>query len=949
MWVNNAYSQDSGIEEGKEQMSLSSLAHDIISTFDGKDYEATIERCGLMREVLINIGKTSSADYMMAMYFEGRSRYELQQFKEAINCLEQCVHLARKRNVDNDNNGYFSYSQLLLIIAECMLMLPNDAQAVETALAQFNDFVVREYGTNNVEYAKALNNYAVYYYQQNDYNKALDYYQQSISLMEGLNEVDCLDYAILMGNKANCLTIFGNFDESEAIYRNVVTFFQKHLGTDVDDDNFQIHYATALSNLAGCIVEIGKCEEAVELSGRALEIHERYYKKNHPEYVTSFNNHVYCLYRARKVSEAYNRYKEYLNNLNSGWQPQIMCNLWHNLSLCCSTLGKDEEAIDCSLRALEMIREYYGDNIGIYATVLDNLSRSYANVEDYERMYEYSSAYVSMMHQLFLKEFPSMTSADRSQLWKRYSEGFQTWLPKMVMKKNTAEAIQLLYDKGVLFAKGLLLATDIEIRDLLMSSGDSTAISKLDELRASRILLNELYARPIDEREMDAEELERKAERQERELMALSRAYGDMMHNLRLTWRDVRKRLGDKDVAVEFLSFPVSEDTTQYIALTVRKGYVAPHLTKLFTGQELEAVESSYYKEKELSGLVWGRLADELAGVEKIYFSPCGELYGIAIESVPHWREAGMMSDRYELFRLSSTRELAIVRNATPSSGAVVYGGIKYDTDVADMGVPRADTGALYALRGFDVATAGMRGVLWEELKGTLTEANAVCETLRGAKTAVKEYTGTAATETTVKGLTGQKRRLLHIATHGFYWNEDDAEYFGEREKLNFLMTADDRKRTIEDKAMTRSGLLFAGAQNTFNGTEIPAGVDDGVLTAREIAQLDLRGLDLLVLSACQTGLGEVGGDGVFGLQRGFKKAGARTILMSLREVDDNATRDMMIQFYNAYTAGRGKRDAFLRAQQYLKEHDADYAYSPATMRDEHPHWAAFILLDPLE
>ncbi len=136
-------------------------------------------------------------------------------------------------------------------------------------------------------------------------------------------------------------------------------------------------------------------------------------------------------------------------------------------------------------------------------------------------------------------------------------------------------------------------------------------------------------------------------------------------------------------------------------------------------------------------------------------------------------------------------------------------------------------------------------------------------------------------------------------------------------------------------------------AQNTLNGTEIPAGVDDGVLTAQEIAQLDLRGLDLLVLSACQTGLGDVGGDGVFGLQRGFKKAGARTIMMSLREVDDEATRDMMIQFYNAYAQGQSKRDAFLHAQQYLKDHDDEYYYGSISERATQPHWAAFILLDP--
>jgi CHAT domain-containing protein len=95
------------------------------------------------------------------------------------------------------------------------------------------------------------------------------------------------------------------------------------------------------------------------------------------------------------------------------------------------------------------------------------------------------------------------------------------------------------------------------------------------------------------------------------------------------------------------------------------------------------------------------------------------------------------------------------------------------------------------------------------------------------------------------------------------------------------LFLNNDDKRYKEDKALTRSGLLFAGANNALKGKPLPEGVDDGILTAQEISRLDLRRLDLVVLSACETGLGEITGDGVFGLQRGFKKAGAQSILMS--------------------------------------------------------------------
>ena len=146
---------------------------------------------------------------------------------------------------------------------------------------------------------------------------------------------------------------------------------------------------------------------------------------------------------------------------------------------------------------------------------------------------------------------------------------------------------------------------------------------------------------------------------------------------------------------------------------------------------------------------------------------------------------------------------------------------------------------------------------------------------------------------------------------------------------------------TNEDRSMSRSGLLFAGAGDYLYDDMLAQG-DDGILTAREISRLDLRGLGLVVLSACETGLGDVSGEGVFGLQRGFKKAGAQTLLMSLWKVDDLATQLLMTEFYRLLTIGNGKRDAFLGAQQHLRTIEGG--------KYNHPeYWAAFIMLDALE
>jgi CHAT domain-containing protein len=184
----------------------------------------------------------------------------------------------------------------------------------------------------------------------------------------------------------------------------------------------------------------------------------------------------------------------------------------------------------------------------------------------------------------------------------------------------------------------------------------------------------------------------------------------------------------------------------------------------------------------------------------------------------------------------------------------------------------------------------------------------------------------------------------MHIATHGFFLTEEEAEKSKFARSEMELMTEGGQNagRSLEDKSMTRSGLLFSGCNHAFRHEQIPEGEEDGILTAQEIAMLDLRGLDLVVLSACQTGLGDViSGEGVLGLQRGFKKAGAKTILMSLNKVDDEATRILMVEFYRNLMNGKTKRQSLQDAQHYLRKVDNG-------KYDDPRYWASFIMLDGL-
>ena len=577
---------------------------------------------------------------------------------------------------------------------------------------------------------------------------------------------------------------------------------------------------------------------------------------------------------------------------------------------------------------------------------------------------------------LVLSTFVDLTTSERASFWDKYYAYFNDELPQRAYALADDSLYVSAYN-GVLLSKGLLLNAEIEMKKLLQESGDTAIMTLYDETRLNKEILGVQMQKPVAERTLDVDSLQQLIKGQEQELVRQSKVYGDYTRNLSIDWKDVQRKLGGDDVAVEFLSFHTGGDSLMYVAMVVKPGMARPEMIPLFEQKQLKDIPAeSYYSSADLFRLVWKPLEGELDGVKDIYFSPSGELYNIAIEVLPD-ADGARISDRFNLYRLSSTRQLALVTPTYDSRDMRIYGGLKYDTDLSQLirdyrkYVERSDRMA--QSRSFEDSfiadSLHMRSGA-EELPGTRIEVENIKRSLDAAHIENELYTDSMGTETSFKDMSGRRFRALHIATHGFYWTESEARQL---KNLDFLMFGDNQSpRYTEDKALTRSGLLMAGANNALMGLELPEEVDNGILTAKEIAGLDLRGMDMVVLSACQTGLGEITGDGVFGLQRGFKKAGVNSLLMSLWKVDDKATQMLMTQFYANLIAGMGKHDALREAQRALREYEEEQvvvlneptpsqkrqlerqgkSWEPqTTVRKVHPYahpryWAAFILLD---
>jgi CHAT domain-containing protein len=208
-------------------------------------------------------------------------------------------------------------------------------------------------------------------------------------------------------------------------------------------------------------------------------------------------------------------------------------------------------------------------------------------------------------------------------------------------------------------------------------------------------------------------------------------------------------------------------------------------------------------------------------------------------------------------------------------------------------------------------------------------------------------YTGKQASEESFKHLAdnGKSPELIHIATHGFFFPEIEPKK-DEIEKIIFRSfeqadssiqqnISNEPAFTSSENPLLRSGILLAGASRVWNKLPEIEGVEDGTLTAYEVSNMSLSNTQLIVLSACETGLGDIkGSEGVFGLQRAFKMAGVRYIIMSLWQVPDYQTSELMELFYTNWLNGMAIKEAFNMAQQTMRK-----KYNPF-------YWAAFVLIE---
>lgn len=570
------------------------------------------------------------------------------------------------------------------------------------------------------------------------------------------------------------------------------------------------------------------------------------------------------------------------------------------------------------------------------------LCRVYQQQGQPERMLEHARNFYTSVKEIMDGNFQLMTEKEQNNFMQTYQDpaGWLTALLEVMPDKLAGEV----YDV-VLYRTGMQLRSQRQTKQAIREAGDrelTSLLDSLDRLRTEqRSMAVNYYANvpgQAGEGVMQQNRLTYAIDALERRIIEASEPYR-RKYVLNATWKDVQGRLKPGEAAIEFVY-----SDKHVMALVVRPDSCAPQPVQLVANDSLSGslaalgVKTSarmamkLYNERavDLYGMLWKPIEPWLEGVETVYFTAPGILNNLSFAAFAT-PDGGYLTDKYRLCQLTTTAALLARQDGGRPRSALLMGDIYY----SDRQQRLADAGRKAEARGadddFGLDDFDGRGVSREHFKYlpfTGDElANIGNELGKNggltAQTVVR--TGTQATEQAFRELAAARPEVIHLATHGFFLANDR-----DLQRIPYYRL---RMQNM-DNSMRRAGVALAGAEATWCGAE-GNDTDDGILTADEVARFDLTGTKLVVLSACETALGDYSFEGVYGLPRGFKQAGVKALLVSLWSVNDRSTALLMSEFYRGWLGGQTPRQALEQAVKAVRKQYPEPYY-----------WAPFVLME---
>lgn len=862
------------------------------------------------------------SDYNLCEYYSA-----LGQIDEAFNIMEKAIKLCQNINVSFEERAVCEN-----LMANLYATAGDFNKALEYGLHALS--LREKLYTTHRDLALSYNNVARYYSSLGLLDEALYYQDKTMSQYIALGESISPEMAACLNNYSEYYEQLGDYHKAIELQERSLSILNTLFGTSHPD------YAISLNNLAKLYADLKNYPKAISLNEDVLAIRKRLFGSLHPDVATTYSNLSSCYLLSKDYKHAIeyevaalNIYRDLLGTSNADYAVSL------------SQLGniyKDENELDSAImsfkNAQNIFYQLFGKRSNQYIDCSKELADLYVKSSEFDKAQISLDEVYSLLQEQVLTTFYGMSSYERTQFWNKNKKWFYITLPTLCLKLNNSYAYCLLYN-STLMTKSILLAADVEIDKIVESSNEESLINVWAELKKLKAQVSYLFTKNNSNSKSEIDSLYFMISTKEHEILKHIDKLSDFSRNFKVSWKDIEERLSPNCIAIEFVLIPSDNGDENYYALTVHKDVKEPHLVKLCPSSTLKSLNyNAILSTDSLAKLIWGKIKQDLKDIDTVYFAPTGMLYNIPIEYLAY-DSTRLMSDAFYMRRLSSTREILMSKALPDYRTVALYGGLFYDSSEDLLMEQNKSDGVAFsqnyqATRSYNIQQRSGVDFLYGSLEEIDTISNNIPQNINQLI-----YTKDRGTEESFKHLPLKNTNLIHLDTHGFYWRNSISSNGG-------VVPQTPNMTSIgmgEDRILSRTGLLMSGANIVLKGGSLPNNMDDGILTSREISKLDFHSVDLVVLAACETGLGDLESDGVIGLQRAFKKAGVKSLLVSLWKVDNNATILMVSQFYKNLFNGETKSNSLKEAIKYVrnyKDGEGNFLF------DTPYYWAGFVLVD---
>lgn len=798
--------------------------------------------------------------------------------------------------------------------------------------------------TLNFYFPTLLANKGISYILYGDVKKAELSLKRSIEIYQ---QIGIKDHPNCLQAKAYLANVYGKLRMNE----KGMDLLKNNIGQILENNSHTIADVIILSAYSTLLAQSYRFEEADTLNMLALSIVEKLAGKDSQLYFATLGNLGNSYLDQNKMERAVEYCTEAVKGLKSKSTKAI--NFYTTLIIANKKLGKNEE----SKRILSEVLSSLKPSENLFSPDFQHfLSHSIATLtspSDTALLRHCAGLFFPSVIDFIYHHFPMLTEKEKLQYLERQQIGIQTGgMGGMFFSplRNDPQTARYFYDLSLAF-KGILLEDMNRLGDAIVEKGSPDLKRLYGEWKGNRQVLTKQYGLDSLQRQLSAEDLyslQRKTDNLEIHLGVLSASFRKTLADVR--WQDIREYLiktDEETAAIEFIHFRLVKDGLQfsdsiiYCALILRKDSPSPQLVWLFNGLDLRKdlnikassditeFENIYMAGNKMYNRIWKPLAPFLSGVREIYFSPSGLLNQVAFNGIL-CPDNQLLSDKYILKQVGSTRDILLLKKQeegrrpfSQPGTALVVGGIPYDTSY------NCTEKVLQPEKSIDLDPE-MRRLKCNklpDLEGSLRITLFLDSLFRAKHWNIQTLSGCAASEGNLKLLLakGLSPRIIHIDTHGII------------EVKPSDTTIVQLYPELPDNALNYASLAFAGFNNKCNNPHQRSPAGDGEIFATEFRDLNLSGTELVVLSACKSSIGPTNGEeGMFGLQRAFRLAGARHVLATLYDVGDVATAVFMEYLYQNLLNGKDISSALRLAQNQMRQHKDYY----------HPYyWVGYVLL----